>query len=69
MAKQCTGVKVTASQYRNTAAVVASSAGDLLGTVGNTSEGLAQAVDCRLLSPRYLGSGVSVKGGRTEGLD
>lgn len=52
MAKQCTrGLK---SQLVNIEAVVASSAGDLLGTVGNTTEGLAQAVDCRLLSPRYL---------------
>lgn len=61
------GVKVTASQCGDTAAEVASSAGDLLGTAGNTIEGPALTVDCRLLSPRFFkGSGVSVKGDRTE---
>lgn len=38
------GAKVTDGQYGNTTAVVASSAGDLLGIAGHTIEGPTQAV-------------------------
>lgn len=46
------GVKVTDGQYGNTTAVVASSAGDLLGIAGHTIEGPTQAVRTAGFCPR-----------------